>query len=133
MHRRRRRGHHDRAADHGIDRIDELRHHRSAVVHDSTCHDDHQRAGSTAIVTTTTATTSTAPATLPPLPTLVTTTIDPALILPTLAEGATGPDVVLLQRMLNNATGTQLAPDGVRTGPRRRRQSATSSGTSGFP
>ena len=41
-----------------------------------------------------------------------TTTIDPALLLPTLKEGDTGPEVVLLQRMLVNATGADISPDG---------------------
>lgn len=41
-----------------------------------------------------------------------TTTIDPALLLPTLREGDTGPEVVLLQRMLITTTGADIAPDG---------------------
>ena len=41
-----------------------------------------------------------------------TTTIDPALLLPTLRPGDTGPEVVLLQQMLINATGADIAPDG---------------------
>ncbi len=41
-----------------------------------------------------------------------TTTIDPALLLPTLREGDTGPEVVLLQRMLITTTGAAIAPDG---------------------
>lgn len=41
------------------------------------------------------------------------TTIDGATSPATLSEGDTGPDVVELQRMLNNTTGSDLVPDGV--------------------
>ena len=51
--------------------------------------------------TTTTSTSST-----------TTTTIDPASLLPTLQQGDTGPEVVLLQRMLITVTGADIAPDG---------------------
>lgn len=59
---------------------------------------------STSTSSTTTSSTSTS---------TTTTTIDPALLLPTLSEGDEGPEVVLLQRMLNHAVGSRLVPDGV--------------------
>lgn len=70
---------------------------------------------STTTSTTTTSTSSTTSTSVVGTSTTSTTstTIDPASLLPTLRLGDTGPEVVMLQRMLNNSTGTELVPDGV--------------------
>lgn len=69
--------------------------------------------GTSAATTTSTTDVGTTTSTTDAATTTTSTTIDPATLLPTLGEGDTGPDVVALQRMLNNATGTALAPNGV--------------------
>jgi hypothetical protein len=46
-------------------------------------------------------------------PSSTTTTTVPEVRLATLAEGATGPEVITLQRMLNNVTGSELVANGI--------------------